>query len=184
MDWETWIAGQSEEVRQSFEAHVSGLKTALKTERDATKVLQDQIKGLNDKVARADGLEQQVTMLQAKLTETEGSAATATQGLTETQAKLGEVTKQFGFYKEAAAHGVANLDNAFLIAKGKGLISDEGTLDWEAFKQSAPEQFGATSPNNPARQTTLTMEDIKKMTPAQYNANRDAVNAVLAQQRA
>lgn len=151
MDWEKWIAEQDESVRKAYEEHVAGLNTALKTERDARKVLSDQVKGLTDKANKADDATKQLEALQAQLTEKEGAANTSAQALTETQGKLTDLTKRFGFFQEAAAKGISNPDNAFLIAQGKNLVGDDGKMDWDAFAKAAPEQFGSTSAGNPAR---------------------------------
>lgn len=153
MEWEKWIAEQEADVRKAYEEHVSGLKTALKTERDASVTLQKQVKELTEKATVASDAQKQVEALQAKMTELETSATTSTQALTEAQGKLGALTKQFAFHREAAAKGVSNPDNAFLIAQGKGLIGEDGAIDWKEFQKAAPEQFGAmaTSATNPAR---------------------------------
>lgn len=151
MDFEKWIAEQGEDAQKAFEQHVAGLKTALKTERDAGKALADQVKDLTGKANKADEAQKQVETLQAKLTETEGAAGTSSQALSEAQGKLTDLTKRFGFFQEAAAKGLTNPDNAFLIAHGKGLVGDDGKLDWDAFAKAAPEQFGSTSAGNPPR---------------------------------
>ncbi len=181
MEFEKWIAEQTEDVRTSYEQHVAGLKTALKTERDAGKALQEQVKGATDRAAAAASAEEKVIELQTKVTELENRTATTDQELETARGELVNVTRQHGFWKEAVSRGIDNPDNAFLIAKGKNLVSDEGTLDWNAFAKMAPEQFVRTNPSNPARGRTITLEDVRKMTPAEYEQHRDEVNAVLAQ---
>lgn len=153
MDFEKWIAEQSEDVQKAFGEHVAGLKTALKTERDASMTLQKQVKEITEKAATAEAAQKQFAELQAKYADLESGAAANAQALTEAQAKLGETSKQFGFFKAAAAQGISNPDNAFLIAQGKGLLGDDGALDWKEFQKMAPEQFVSTtaSASNPAR---------------------------------
>lgn len=44
--WEAWLAKQTEDVRKMYEEHTSGLKSALKSERDKAKAATDQAKRL------------------------------------------------------------------------------------------------------------------------------------------
>lgn len=185
MEWETWIAEQTEDVRQAYEAHTAGLQAALKAERENGKALKGQLRELTDRAAVGEGdSAKQLATLKAKISEMETASAESAKALEDAHARMAAATRQYAFHKEASSNGVSNPENAFLIAQGKGLIGDDGALDWEAFRKAAPEQFGTTSVGNPPRGTTLTMDDVRRMTPEQYNQNRDAVNAVLAQQRA
>lgn len=190
MDWSKWIAEQPEEVQDAYRKQVSKLESALESERDAAKEAGKKAKELEAKARdadtereRANGLQAQIDALTSKDTTTQTQLADAQKALEDARRELGAASLHRDFYRDATAHGVVNLDDAWLIAQGKGLIGGETQMDWDAFRKDRGYLFQTpgTSAANPPRGKTLTMEDVKRMTQAEYEQNRDAVNAVLAQ---
>lgn len=190
MDFEKWIAEQSEDVQKAFAKHVGGLKSALDEERESSKTLKSQVKTLESKASEVEAaqvslktLQDQLDGMTSKDATTQQQLAEAQKALSDAQGELGKTSVQRDFYRNATTHGVTNLDDAYLIATGKGLIGDDGQLDWEKFRKDSGYLFQTpgTSPANPPRGKTLTMEEVRRMSSAEYEQNREAVNAVLAQ---
>lgn len=190
MDFEKWIAEQSEDVQKAFAKHVGGLKSALDEERESSKTLKSQVKTLESKASEVEAaqvslktLQDQLDGMTSKDATTQQQLAEAQKALSDAQGELGKTSKQRDFYKAATANGVVNLDDAFLIAQGKPELWDGESVKWDDFKKSSGYLFQTpgTSPGNPPRGKTLTMEEVRRMSSAEYEQNREAVNAVLAQ---
>jgi len=64
-DFAKWVEGQSEEVRKSFDAHINGLKSALKKERSNVSTLRTEATGLREQLdtakQAADGEDSELT---------------------------------------------------------------------------------------------------------------------------
>lgn len=119
--FEAWYNGQPDDVKSMLDNHISGLKTALNAERDNTKSLSKQIKDLQVSAEKGSALEKQLSDLQARLTESERHA---------------------GFIDGAHNAGCSNVKAAYMLAKANDdLWKRDGTPDWEAIKETAPEFF-------------------------------------------
>lgn len=127
-DYETWLAGQPAEVKQLAEAHVSGLKSALASEREQRKQLAGQLREATGK------LEQD---------------SEAAKSLQEIAGKLELAERRAVFFEEASRPeiGCANARAAFLLAQAGDLFKKDGSVDWKAVKEAAPELFGKRTTN-------------------------------------
>ena len=119
--FEAWLEGQSDEVKTRFEEQTQGLRSALKSERENVKTLSNQLNELKDAAEKGSALEQQITALQDKLRESERHA---------------------NFVDGAAGAGCTNAKAAYKLAKADAeLWKRDGTPDWAAIKETAPEFF-------------------------------------------
>jgi hypothetical protein len=119
--FEEWLKDQTDEIKSMFEEHVSGLKTALQSERDLRK---DDLKKLKD---------------MQKLAE---DGSDAQKRLTEMVDRLEKTELQAKFYESALGAGVKNPKAAFLLAQADGLLSKD-KIDFDGLKTSYPEMFGS-----------------------------------------
>ena len=190
MEFEKWIAEQSEDAQKAFAKHVAGLKSALDTERDSSKTLKDQVKALESKATEVDAAQTKLAELRTQLdgmsskdAATQQQLVEAQKALSEAQGELGKTSKQRDFFKAATTNGVTNLEDAFLIAQGKPELWEGDAVKWDEFRKSSGYLFQTpgTSPGNPPRGKTLTLDEVKRMSPAEYLQNKEAVDAVLAQ---
>lgn len=104
LDFDQWIAGQTEDVRGLLDRHTTGLRTALETERQQRK---DFAKQLRDATVAVE----------------KGSAAE--KALAELSGKLETESKRADFYEQATAAGCRNLRLAWLAASADGLTLKE-----------------------------------------------------------
>ena len=119
--FEEWFNSQSDDVKTLINEHTSGLKSALKAERDNAKSLNSQLKELQGKADKGSELEQQLNSLQAKLTESERHA---------------------NFIDGAQGAGCTNPKACYKLAKADAdLWKRDGSPDWDAIKETAPEFF-------------------------------------------
>ena len=119
--FDEWIKAQGDDVQDLFDDHVSGLRSALETERTERKALAKQIKDLGKQAEEGSELRQQLTNLTTALE---------------------SVQRRTAFY-ESAPGDVANLKLAFLAASDAGMVDDDG-VDWQAMRQRFPELFKRT----------------------------------------
>ena len=119
--FEDWFANQPDDVKALISDHERGLKSALDAERGNTKALSRQISDLQGAAEKGSELEKQLTTLQARLTESERHAS---------------------FIDGAAGAGCSNPKAAYKLAKAdEDLWKRDGSPDWEAIKETAPEFF-------------------------------------------
>ena len=119
--FEDWFEAQPENVKTLITEHEAGLKTALSAERDNTKSLSRQIRDLQGAAEKGSELEKQLAALQTRLTESERHAS---------------------FVDGAAGAGCSNVKAAYKLAKADpDLWRRDGSPDWEAIKDTAPEFF-------------------------------------------
>ena len=119
--FESWFESQPDNVKTLINNHTSGLKSALKAERDNAKSLNSQLKELQGKADKGSELEQQLNSLQAKLTESERHA---------------------NFIDGATGAGCTNAKACYKLAKADpDLWKRDGSPDWDAIKETAPEFF-------------------------------------------
>ncbi len=126
-DFDSWLDGQPEHVKQGFTSKTTGLHSALESERAQRKDLAKELKKLSGE---------------------------ASQG-SEAQKALGEMSSQLERAEQRAAFmeegvrpeiGCTNLKAAFLVASADGLFKRSGEPDWGAIKQAAPELFQRKTP--------------------------------------
>ena len=128
--FESWFESQPDNVKSLISEHEKGLKTALNAERDNTKALSNQLKDLQGAAEKGSDLEKQITALQARLTESERHAS---------------------FIDGAAAAGCSNPKAAYKLAKAdEDLWRRDGSPDWAAIKDTAPEFFAKPNSNGNA----------------------------------
>ncbi len=118
--FDTYYAGLDATTKGLIDSHVSGLKTALDSERKNGKTLAQQVKELAEK---AD----------------EGSDSKA--ALEAMSAQLAEANRKAQFFDAAAAKGVKNINLAYVAAKEEGLFDSNGACNFEALKGKFPELY-------------------------------------------
>ena len=119
--FEDWFNTQPDNVKALISDHERGLKSALDAERGNTKALSRQINDLQGAAEKGSELEKQLSTLQAKLTESERHAS---------------------FIDSASSAGCTNAKAAYKLAKAdEDLWKRDGSPDWEAIKETAPEFF-------------------------------------------
>ena len=132
--FEAWLEGQSDEIKSRFEQGTQGLRSALKSERESTKTLSGQLKDLQGKVDADSDAAKQIETLQQQLADSEKKRA--------------EAERKETFSAAAAGAGCANAKAAYVIAVSGDLFKRDGSPDWEAIKQEAPELFGKQPKGN------------------------------------
>ena len=144
--FESWFESQPDDVKSLISEHEKGLKSALNAERDNTKALSRQISDLQGAAEKGSELEKQLTTLQAKLTESERHA---------------------NFIDGAASAGCTNAKAAYKLAKAdEDLWRRDGSPDWAAIKETAPEFFRKNqSSGNPGSGTDKDPNAGSKMHP-------------------
>ena len=126
MLWDEWFDTQPDDVKTLISDHEKGLKSALEAERGNTKSLSRQIADLQGAAEKGSELEKQLSTLQAKLTESERHA---------------------NFIDGAGAAGCTNAKAAYKLAKAdEDLWKRDGSPDWDAIKETAPEFFMKPKP--------------------------------------
>ena len=120
--FDAFLTAQPEPVRALVESHTSGLKTALASEREQRKELARQ---LRDATAAAE----------------KGSALAKT--LEEISGRAEAAEKRAVFFETATQPGIgcSNPKAAFLVAQAEGLFKRDGSPDWAALQNVAPELF-------------------------------------------
>jgi len=69
-DFEAWLAQQPDDVREMYERHISGLKSALEREREAHKTLEKQLKRISKGEEVPEGIRSQLEQLEQALNTT------------------------------------------------------------------------------------------------------------------
>ncbi len=121
-DFDTWYNGLDTAQKGLVDNHVTGLKTALQSERTERSNLARQISDLQKTAAKGSDLEKQLTDLQNTLALTERRAAFAEDAIKP------EV-------------GCTNVKAAYALALADDLFDRQGRPDWVRIKQAAPELF-------------------------------------------
>ena len=129
INFDEWMAQQDQAVRSAFDAHVSGLKSALESERDARGKLEKQVKDFGP-------LQDQLKQAQSQLSQT---------------------ARKADFY-EAIAGRSQNPKLAYLAAVEGQHFTDDGQPDIEGLAGAYPELFaledgGGRPPGNAGKGT-------------------------------
>lgn len=119
--FDAWIKEQPKEVQELHSQHVSGLKSALQSERETRKEQEKELRKLADEAE-------------------EGSAAK--QRLTKMADEQERLNRRADFYEEAHSAGVTNLKLAYLVAEEEKLFDRRGNVNFEAMEENFPELFG------------------------------------------
>ena len=122
-EYKTWFQEQPEAIRQMLEKETSGLKSALKSERESRKDLETQLRDLAGKAEKGSEAETKLTQMADQLSESDRKA---------------------DFYEAAHAAGVSNLKLAYLIAVQDEMFDRRGNVNFESMKKQYPELFGGT----------------------------------------
>ena len=120
--WDEYIGQQLPAVQELSETHITGLKSALTSEREERKRMAKELRDATSKL--------------------EAGSETA-QALDEISQRYEQAERRAGFYEEANRSdvGCVNPRAAFLVANAEGLFSKRGDPDWKAIKAAAPELF-------------------------------------------
>lgn len=123
--FDEWYKSLEAPYRAAVDNHVTGLKTALGSERESRKGLEKQLRELSKQVEKGSELATQVDKMTNDLTQSERRTA---------------------FYEQAHMAGVKNLRLAWLAALDGDLINTQGEVDLGKLKEQAPELFAAPKP--------------------------------------
>lgn len=128
MKFSEWLAEQDDDVQDMITSHVSGLTSALDSERRDRKALQKQMKNLSAEAESGSEMQKQLDRMSADLAASNGRSS---------------------FYEAANGAGVKNLRLAHIAATETGLIDDDGVVNMDGLKESYPELFVSESPGTP-----------------------------------
>lgn len=163
--FDAWLTGQDDNTKTLITGHIGGLRSALSSERQAVTDLRKQLVDLTAKLKTDSPERKELETLHGQLKQHQAQAE---------------------FYDAAHAAGVTNLRLAWLAAQESRLLSDAG-VDWSSFKAQFPELFRLVAPHpgasNPAAERPggkLTVEAIRKMSPAEINRRWAEVSTALA----
>jgi len=115
-----WIAGQSDDIKNLVDGEFDAVRSALTTERAERKKLSSQLKTLGAKAEKGSELEKEIETLTSGLEANERRA---------------------NFYEAAHSAGVKNLKLAYLAATDADLFDRDGDVNFEKLKEQAPELF-------------------------------------------
>jgi len=120
--WETFLQQQPENVKTLFDVHVTGLKSALQSERDQHKDLAKQLREATEKLEKGSDARKELEALGGRLEIAEQRAA---------------------FYEDAAKPeiGCVNAKLAWLAAQEIEAFDRRGNVNWESLKKAFPELF-------------------------------------------
>lgn len=128
-DFGEFIGEQPEAVRTLFEAHESGLKSALGKERDEKEALSKQIKELSKATGDNEALKGQLDTVAAALDES---------------------NRRADFFAAAALAGItgSDIELAYVAATKDGLFDRKGQPDIPALKEKYPKLFTGGTPGS------------------------------------
>lgn len=119
LTYENWMGQQTKEVQALVTGNVTGLKSALESERENRKGVESQLRTLAEQL--------------------EGDHKEAIENMAN---QLDEVTLQNDFYEDAIAEGVNNPKLAFVVVKEYKLIDRKGRVNFDKMRVDFPELFG------------------------------------------
>lgn len=123
--WDTWIQGQSDEVKTAYATHTQGLRNTVQATRQ-----------------ERDALSQQLSQLQSALGK--NSPDEAKRLIEQMTHDLDAANRRTAFVEEAVRPetGCTNPKAAYALAQAENLFDRRGNPDWAAIKAAAPELFG------------------------------------------
>lgn len=140
--FDKWIEGQPESVKTLIATHISGLKSALESERGQRKDLNRKLGELRDKAKAGENVEAE---------------------LNKVRDDLSKATARAHFYEKAPSD-VSNPQLALVAADQAGLIEDDGSCDWKEMRKRFPELFRKAVPKGDAGTgVTSPTKDVRSM---------------------
>jgi hypothetical protein len=126
LTYDSWLAQQPDDIKGLVESNITGLRSALHSERQQRQQLAEQLREA-----------------------AKGATGEAKVALDKMGADLEAAQRRADFFEEAARPevGCTNPRLAFLAAEQAGLIDKRGRVDWDTMRQQYPELFrqaGAT----------------------------------------
>lgn len=118
--FEKWLVDQPETVKELFDSHIDGLKSALDSERSGRKELEKQLKSLSKQAGEGSELKTQIDKLTTEMQQSDSRAM---------------------FYEGAHEAGVKNLKLAWIAAKEYDVQDRNGNVDFVKLKSFVPELF-------------------------------------------
>lgn len=143
LQFDAWIAGQPPEIKTLLDGHISGLKTALGSERERNKTLEKDLREMASKAEKGSDAEKQLSALANQVK---------------------EAGQKSGFYESAVQAGVTNLKLAYMAAVNDGLFKKDGAPDFEALKKNYPELFRAAGGGTNNAGSGASGEPVSKQT--------------------
>lgn len=128
LSFETWVEGQTDEVKALLDNHTQGLKSALESERGSRKDLEKQVRDLAGKAEKGSEAQAELNKLADGLAESDRRA---------------------GFYEAAHTAGVSNLKLAYTVAVQDEMFDRHGEPNFEELKRAYPELFGGKPGGTP-----------------------------------
>lgn len=125
LTFDGWYGKLDDKQKDMVDDHVSGLKSALTSEREERRRLSTQLKQLSKSAEEGSDFQKQ---------------------LQETMGQLDEAEKKARFLEDAHGQNVSNLKLAWLAAKEEKLISRDGSVDFLKLRETAPELFERKTP--------------------------------------
>lgn len=150
-DFEEWLNGQSEEVKNLVTQRFEALENTVKAVRGERDNLNHELKELSKKI-EAD--------------------SEAGKQLGELTTRLEAAERKANFIDSASKQGVIRPSAAYAIATSENLFTEKGDPDWNKIKESVPELFRVTNTNTNAGSGTQSA--LPKVDPNQII--RDAAN--------
>lgn len=121
LEWEAWHGALPEDAQKLVAGHVSGLKTALATERDARGTAEKDLRDVAKELEKGSETQKKVLKLADEVA-------------------AGNLKADF--YDAAHKVGVSNLSLAFIVAEKEGLFDKRGNANFDKLKEIYPELFG------------------------------------------
>lgn len=118
-----------EGTRGLVDQHISGLRSALTSERDERKKLAKELRDLGSRLK-------------------DGESSTKKE-LEDLSGKLENYNQQVTAYESLSAAGAKNLKLAYLAAREEGLVLSDGTVKVEQLRDRMPELFAQAAPAKP-----------------------------------
>jgi uncharacterized membrane protein YdfJ with MMPL/SSD domain len=152
-DYTTWIASQDDATKTGISAYVAaqadesakGLKTALDAERTNAKALDKQLKAIQGQLKDGDEASKTIDAMRVELKRANARNA----------------------FLSSAPKDVLDIEVALTVAEAKGLIGDDGAVDWDKFKAAHPILFAAAkTPETPKPPPTNAGSKTLQSTPA------------------
>jgi hypothetical protein len=123
--FDDWYGKLEDPIKDLVDDHVSGLKSALTSERDERRKLAKQLTQLSKSADEGSEFQKQ---------------------LQETVEKLGLAEQKAQFLEDAHQQNISNLRVAWLTVKEEKLINRDGSVDFLKLREVAPELFERKTP--------------------------------------
>lgn len=130
LNFDTWLGQQDGAIQTLISEHISGLKTALQSEREQRRGFERELREAARQAEEGSTARQQLDRLGESLALTERQAA---------------------FYEAAHGAGITNLKLAWLaVQQDEGLQDRAGNVNLDSLKEKYPELFATQRPQTPA----------------------------------